>query len=67
MHKTRLKQVTANQLYSLTMSTGREPVLLLGAGASVTSGVPLAGGHGNAGPEMGNGDAEGMEPEGPQN
>ena len=43
MHKTRLKQVTANQLYSLTMSTGREPVLLLGAGASVTSGVPLAG------------------------
>ena len=43
MHKTRLKQVTVNQLYSLTMSTGREPVLLLGAGASVTSGVPLAG------------------------
>ena len=43
MNKVRLKQVTMNQLYSLTMSSGREPILLLGAGASVTSGVPLAG------------------------
>ena len=43
MNKVKLKQVTINQLYSLTMSSGREPVLLLGAGASVTSGVPLAG------------------------
>ena len=43
MDKVKLKQVTINQLYSLTMNSGREPVLLLGAGASVTSGVPLAG------------------------
>ena len=43
MGTTTIRNITVNQLYSLTMTEGKEPVVLLGAGASVTSGVPLAG------------------------
>ena len=43
MKGTNIQKATVNELYSWTLSEGREPVLLLGAGASVTSGVPLAG------------------------
>ena len=37
-----MRLLSVNQLCGLVRQSGTEPVMLLGAGASVTSGVPLA-------------------------